>query len=88
MMTNKMMKNANVNPGTTTQAKHTSFLPKTTTPKPTPIDRLKDWWKKRFGSQKARQATSKSVALSIEHAINSFAAPQTFWHRYISCRKS
>ena len=78
MMTNKMMKNANVNPGTTTQAKHTSFLPKTTTPKPTPIDRLKDWWKKRFGSQKARQATSKSVALSIEHAINSFARAMRF----------
>ena len=78
MMTNKIMKNANVNPGTTTQAKPTSFLPKTTTPKPTPIDRLKDWWKKRFGSQKARQATSKSVALSIEHAINSFARAMRF----------
>lgn len=74
-MTNK---NANVNPGTTTQAKPTSFLPKTTTPKPTPIDRLKDWWKKRFGSQKARQATAKSVSRSIANAIRSFSMAMTF----------
>lgn len=78
MMTNKIMKNANVNPGTTTQAKPTSFLPKTTTPKPTPIDRLKDWWKKRFGSQKARQATAKSVSRSIDNAIRSFLRAMTF----------
>ena len=77
-MKNNMQMNATINPGTTTQAKPTSFLPKTTTPKPTPIDRLKDWWKKRFGSQKARQATSKSVALSIEHAINSFVRATRF----------
>lgn len=77
-MKSNMKMNATINPGTTTQAKPTSFLPKTTTPKPTPIDRLKDWWKKRFGSQKARQATSKSVALSVEHAINSFARAMRF----------
>lgn len=78
MMTNKMMKKATVNPGTTTQAKPTFFLPKTTTPKPTPIDRLKDWWKKRFGSQKARQATAKSVSRSIDNAIRSFLRAMTF----------
>ena len=72
-----MMKNANVNPGTT-KARPASVLPKVTNPQPTPIDRLKDWWKKRFGSQKARQATSKSVALSIEHAINSFTRAMIF----------
>ena len=73
-----MMKKATVNPGTTTQAKPTFFLPKTTTPKPTPIDRLKDWWKKRFGSQKARQATAKSVSRSIDNAIRSFLRAMTF----------
>ena len=73
-----MMKNANVNPGTTTQAKPTSFLPKTTTPKPTPIDRLKDWWKNHFGTQKARQATAKSVSRSIANAIRSFSMAMTF----------
>ena len=78
MMTNKIMKNANVNPGTTTQAKPTSFLPKTTTPKPTPIDRLKDWWKNHFGTQKARQATAKSVSRSIANAIRSFSMAMTF----------
>ena len=77
-MTNKIMKNANVNPGTTTQAKPTSFLPKTTTPKPTPIDRLKDWWKNHFGTQKARQATAKSVSPSIANAIRSFSMAMTF----------
>ena len=78
MMTNKMMKKATVNPRTTTQAKPTFFLPKTTTPKPTPIDRLKDWWKKRFGSQKARQATAESVSRSIDNAIRSFLRAMTF----------
>lgn len=73
-----MMTNANVNPGTTTQAKPTSFLPKTTTPKPTPIDRLKDWWKNHFGTQKARQATAKSVSRSIANAIRSFSMAMTF----------
>lgn len=77
-MKNNMQMNATINPGTTTQAKPTSFLPKTTTPKPTPIDRLKDWWKKRFGSQKARQATAKSVSRSIDNAIRSFLRAMTF----------
>ena len=77
MMTNKMMMNANVNPGTT-KARPASVLPKVTNPQPTPIDRLKDWWKNHFGTQKARQATSKSVALSIEHAINSFVWAMSF----------
>ena len=48
MMTNKMMKNANVNPGTT-KVRPASVLPKVTNPQPTPIDRLKDWWKNHFG---------------------------------------
>ena len=73
-----MKSNMKMNATITTQAKSTTFLPKTATPKPTPIDRLKDWWKKRFGSQKTRQATSKSVALSIEHAINSFVRAMSF----------
>ena len=78
MMTNKMMKNANVNPGATTKAKPASVLPKVTNPQPTPIDRLKDWWKNHFGTQKARQATAKSVSRSIEHAISNFSRAMTF----------
>ena len=78
MMTNKMMKNANVNPGATTKAKPASVLPKVTNPQPTPIDRLKDWWKNHFGTQKARQATAKSVSRSIDNAIRSFLRAMTF----------
>lgn len=78
MMTNKMMKNANVNPGATTKAKPASVLPKVTNPQPTPIDRLKDWWKNHFGTQKARQATAKSVSRSIDHAISNFSRAMTF----------
>ena len=74
MMTNKMMKNANVNPGTT-KVRPASVLPKVTNPQPTPIDRLKDWWKNHFGTQ---QATSKSVSRSIDNAIRSFSRAMTF----------
>ena len=72
-----MMKNANVNPGTT-KARPASVLPKVTNPQPTPIDRLKDWWKNHFGTQKARQATAKSVSRSIANAIRSFSMAMTF----------
>ncbi len=74
MMTNK---NATVNPGTT-KARPASVLPKVTNPQPTPIDRLKDWWKNHFGTQKARQATAKSVSRSIANAIRSFSMAMTF----------
>lgn len=77
MMTNKIMKNANVNPGTT-KARPASVLPKVTNPQPTPIDRLKDWWKNHFGTQKARQANAKSVSRSIANAIRSFSRAMTF----------
>ena len=74
MMTNKMMKkNATINPSTATQARPVSVLPKTATPQSTPtIKRLKDWWKKRFGTKEAREATAKAVGNSIDNAITSF----------------
>ena len=77
-MANNMKTNVTINTGATTKARPASVLPKVTNPQPTPIDRLKDWWKNHFGTQKARQATSKSVALSIEHAINSFVWAMSF----------
>ena len=73
-----MKSNMKMNATITSQAKSTTFLPKTATPKPTPIDRLKSWWTEHFGSKKARQATAKTVALSVEHAINSFARAMRF----------
>jgi hypothetical protein len=77
MMTNKMMKNANVNPGATTKAKPASVLPQITY-KPTPIDRLKAWWKEHFGTEQARKETAKAVSRSIDHAISSFSRAMTF----------
>lgn len=77
-MKNNMQMNATINPGTTTQARPASVLPKVTNPQPTPIDRLKDWWKNHFGTQKARQATAKSVSRSIDNAIRSFLRAMTF----------
>lgn len=69
--------NATVNPGTTTKAKPASVLPKITY-NPTPIDRLKSWWKEHFGTEQARKATAKAVCRSIDHAISSFSRAMTF----------
>ena len=78
MMTNKMMKkNATVNPGATTKARPASVLPQITY-KPTPIDRLKAWWKEHFGTEQARKETAKAVSRSIDHAISSFLRAMTF----------
>lgn len=76
-MTNKMMKNATINPGTT-KAKPALVFPKVTNQQPKTIDRLKEWWNSHFGSQKARKATAKTVARSIDNAINSFARAMKF----------
>lgn len=78
-MANNMKTNVTINTGATTKARPASVLPKVTNPQPTPIDRLKDWWKNHFGTQKARQATAKSVSRSIDHhAISSFSRAMTF----------
>lgn len=83
MMTNKIMKkNETINPGTTPKARPdsvTSVLPKTSTHQSTStINRLKNWWKSRFGTEKARKATAKTVARSIDNAISSFARAMKF----------
>lgn len=78
MMRNKIQKNATVNPGNAVQAKSVAVLPKATQPQPTPIDRVKDWWKSHFGTQKARQATAKAVSRSIDHAISRFLMAMKF----------
>ena len=77
-MANNMKTNVTINTGATTKARPASVLPKVTNPQPTPIDRLKDWWKNHFGTQKARQATAKSVSRSIDNAIRSFLRAMTF----------
>ena len=77
-MANNMKTNVTINTGATTKARPASVLPKVTNPQPTPIDRLKDWWKNHFGTQKARQATAKSVSRSIANAIRSFSMAMTF----------
>ena len=83
MMTNEIMKkNSTINPGTTPKAKPdsvTSVLPKTSTHQSTStINRLKNWWKSRFGTKEARKATAKTVARSIDHAISRFLTAMKF----------
>lgn len=77
-MTNKIMKkNATINPNGAAQVKSV-VLPKATQSQPKALDRIKDWWKNHFGSQKARQATAKAVSRSIDNAIRSFSRAMTF----------
>lgn len=75
-MNRMMKKNATVNPGATTKARPAVLSQ--ITYKPTPIDRLKSWWKEHFGTEQARKATAKAVCRSIDHAINSFARAMKF----------
>lgn len=68
--------NTNITPGTT-KAKPALVFPKVTY-KQTPLERLKTWCKEHFGTEKARKATAKTVARSIDNAINSFARAMKF----------
>ena len=81
-MANNMKTNVTINTGATTKARPasvTSVLPKTSTHQSTQtIKRLKDWWKSRFGTKEVQKATAKTVARSIDNAINSFVRAMKF----------
>lgn len=69
---NFMSNNATVKPEISA-AKATAILPKVAKPQTSPIKRIKDWWKRHFGTPQARKSTAKSIAVSIGHATLSFA---------------
>ena len=71
MRTNNMKTNATVKPETTGTASATAILPKVAKPQSSPLKRMKDWWANHFGTPQAR--TAKSIAISIDSAIRSFA---------------
>lgn len=65
--------NATVKPETTGTVSATAILPKVAKPQSSPVKRVKEWWGNHFGTPQARKATAKSIAISIDSAIRSFA---------------
>lgn len=65
--------NATARPETKAIPSATAILPKVAKPQTSPIKRIKDWWKRHFGTPQARKSTAKSIAVSIGHATLSFA---------------
>ncbi len=70
MRNDKMKTNANIYGAT--------ILPKATTPNPSPVNRLRDWWHSHFGTKKDRLNTAMTVFDSIDNAIVSFAKAMKF----------